>query len=412
MARTEHIIGLDIGTTAIRCIVAQKADEGNPTILGIGSAPSLGIRKGAVVDVEETVNAISAALDNAEKITGVPIEHAYVSLGGSHIQSQLSKGVIAVSKADGEITEDDAARVINAAQAVSLPSNREIIHVIPKDYIVDGQEGVKDPVGMMGVRLEVVAHIIDGSTPFIKNLTKCIYQAGVDIDDLVISPFAVSKAVLSKRQKELGVMVLDLGGATTGMAVYEEGDLLHVAVLPVGAVHITNDIAIGLRTSIDVAEKVKLEYGTALPEEVRDKEEIDLSKIEKSETEKVSRHHVAEIIEARVEEIFKMAEKELRKIKRAGLLPAGVVLCGGGAKLPGIVDLAKKSLRLPAQVGFPHELPGVIDKIDDPAYATAVGLILWAMDDKERHDSKKGLFPASWQSSASKIRKWFKAFLP
>jgi len=412
MARTEHIIGLDIGTTLIRCIVAQRSGSESPTILGIGSAPSLGIRRGAVVDVEETVNAISKALDNAEKITGVPVEHAYVALGGSHIQSQLSKGVIAVSKADGEITEDDVSRVINAAQAVSLPSNREIIHVIPKDYIVDGQEGVKDPVGMTGVRLEVIAHIIDGSTPFIKNLTKCVYQAGVDINDLVISPLAVSKAVLSKRQKELGVMVLDLGGAISGLTVYEEGDLLHVAVLPVGAVHITNDIAIGLRTSIDVAEKVKLEYGTALPGEVGSKEEIDLGKIDKNETEKVSRHHVAEIIEARVEEIFKMAEKELRKIKRVGLLPAGVVLCGGGAKLPGVVDLAKKSLKLPAQIGFPHELPGVIDKIDDPAYATAVGLILWAIEDQEKHLGRKNLVSSSWQSSVSKIRKWFKTFLP
>ncbi len=413
MTKEKTVVGLDIGTANIRVVVAERGtEEEGPRVIGFGKAPSAGIRKGVVVDVDELVESLSGALDNAEQMTGVPIERATVSLGGTHITADKSQGVIAVSRADGEISEDDVTRVINAAQAISLPSNKEIIHVIPKDFKVDDQEGIKDPVGMNGVRLEVNAYIIEGSTPFIRNLSKCVYRAGVDIESFVLAPLAAGEAVLSKRQKELGTALVDIGGDITGIAVFEDRDLLYTAVLPVGAAHITNDIAIGLRTSIDIAEKVKLEYGIALPSEVSKKEEIDLAELGESEEGNVSRHHVAEIIEARLEEIFKMVDEELKKIERGGLLPGGVVLTGGGAKMPGIVDLAKKSLHLPVQVGFPLELSGMPEKINDPEFATALGLILWEIEEKGYGGSSVSFSVTAAKETVGRIRDWFKKFLP
>jgi cell division protein FtsA len=275
MAHAKHLVGIDVGSAMVRVAVAQiENDNDLPTILGVGSAAVEGVQKGVVSDVEDAVRSLSQALDMAEKVAGVPIERAYVSVNGSHISSQNSRGVIAVSRADGEITTEDVARVINAAQAVSLQSNREILHVLPQNFIVDGQENIHDPVGMTGVRLEVETHMVEGSTPFIKNITKVINQSGVHIEDFVFSPLAAGSAVLDKRQKELGVVLVDLGAGTSSMVVYEEGVLLHTAVLPLGSSHITNDIAIGLRTLIDVAEEIKKKYGTALPETVKDSETI------------------------------------------------------------------------------------------------------------------------------------------
>ncbi len=414
MAREEIIVGLDIGSSVIRVIVGQQsADESKPHIIGIGMAPSAGIRRGVVVDVEEAVGSISTALEKAERVTGIPIESAYVSIGGAHIESQLSRGVIAVSRADGEIGEDDVARVIEAAQAITLPTNYEILHVVPKTFIVDDQEGIKDPVGMSGVRLEVEAHIIQGASSFIKNLTKCIYRAGVDIDDLVLAPLAAAEAVLTRRQKELGVILIDVGAGTTGLTVYEEGDLVHTKVIPVGSEHITNDIAIGLRTSVDIAEKVKLEYGTALPASITDREEIDLGKIDQNEEQIVDRKEVANIIEARLAEIFSLVDKELKKVGKSGQLPAGAVLTGGGAKLPDIVDFAKEELRLPAQIGMPQEVPVTVEKIDDPAFATAVGLVLWGSGSEVKGGRfSLGGIPSSVNDTVDKMKKWFKTFLP
>jgi cell division protein FtsA len=371
MSKENIVIGLDLGTSQIRTIVAQiQGDESRPLVLGVGVAPSAGINNGVVVDIEETINAINKSKEEAERIAGVPVEHAFVSINGKHIESQFSKGVVAVSRADGEISEEDVNRVISAAQAISVPTNKEIINVIPCSYTIDGQEQIKYPVGMNGVRLEVNALLIQGAAPFIKNLEKCVRQrCGIDIDDLIFAPMAATKAVVSRRQKELGVVVVDLG------------NILGVKVIPIGSGHITNDIAIGLRTSIDVAERIKLEYGNAIPADVARTEEIDLSEIDSGEEGVFKRQYIAEIIEARVEEIFSMVDDELKKLDKSGMLPAGVVVTGGGAKLPGIVNLAKKVLRLPAQIGYPMEMNGIVDKIDDPEFATSVGLLLWEADD-------------------------------
>ncbi len=406
MSKGEISIGLDVGSSNIRVVVLQKfEEEEKPRVMGVGTAPSFGMRRGVVADVEETIKSISAAIGNTERTSGIPVSRAIVSVGGNHIGLQESQGVVATGKADGEITSDDLARVLSAAETISLPPNTEIIHVIPRNYSVDEQKDVKDPIGMNGIRLEVNSLLVLGSTPFIKNLSKCVYQAGVEIDDLVFGGLAAAKCSLNKRQKELGVVLIDMGGGTTNFIVFEEGELVQMGVVPIGGSHITNDIAIGLRTSIDVAEKVKINYGSALPDEISKKEQINLAEIDQNEEGEASRHHVAEIIEARLEEIFTLVDKELRKTGRSGMLPAGAVLVGGGAKLPGAVDVAKRILRLPAQTGFPTELGGIVDKVDEPGFVTAVGLALWGLEES-------GVRSSSVRKTVEKMKGWFWKFLP
>lgn len=410
MAKEEIIIGLDIGSSKIRICVGQvKIPESKLHIIGVGEAPSSGIRRGIIVDVEEACSSISAACEEAERTSGVPCESAYVSIGGSHIVSQKSKGVIAVSRADNEITEHDVSRVIEAASAVSVPPNHEILHVIPQNFIVDNLEGVKDPVGMNGIRLEAETLVIEGATSFIKNLAKCLNRVGIEIDDLVVNVIAASEAVLSKKQKELGVVLVDIGGGTTSLACFEEGDVIHMAILPCGSEHITNDLAIGLRTSIDTAEAIKKEFGSCLPKEIDKREEIDLSKFEADE-QGVSRRKIAEIIEARLSEIFSMVDKELKKIGRSGKLPCGAVLVGGGVKVPGIVDLAKKELKLPTQIGFPENLPGLTDKVDDPSFATCEGLIIWGLNQRKQERGFGAVTPLG--ETVKKVKFWIRKFLP
>jgi cell division protein FtsA len=372
------ITGLDIGSTAIRVAVAQVGDNNNLQVIGLAEVPSEGIHKGVVTSIDDAVSAISSCLEKVERMTGTPVEHAWVGINGSHIQSQSSHGVIAVSKPNGEIGEDDINRVVEAAQAVAKPPNYEILHVLPRSFTVDGQAGIKDPLGMTGVRLEVEAQIIEGQIPQIKNLTKCVYRAGVDIDDLVLGILANTEAVVTKRQKELGVAVVNIGGSTTSLLVCEDGDPLHAAILPVGSGHITNDIAIGLRTSIDIAERLKIDYGQATSADVGKREEIDLAELSADEGI-INRRHLVEIIEARIEEIFSLVDKELTKIDRSGKLPAGVVLTGGGVKLPGVIEVAKREFRLPAMLGYPLEVASPLEKINDPAFSTALGLARWGL---------------------------------
>src|SRR3989338_2622603 len=411
--KAPHIVtGIDIGSNTVRVIIAQK-DRGSDTIkiLGVGTAPMRGMQKGVITDVEEGVAALGSALDIAERISGIPVEKAYVSINVSHLTSQNLRGVIAVSRADGEITPDDVDRVINAAQAVSIPPNREILHVLPQNYIVDGQEHIQDPVGMTGVRLEVEAHVIEGSVPFIKNLTKVINQSGVHIEDFVFSPLAASLAVLDKRQKEFGVVLVDIGAGTTSMVVYEENVLLHTGVLPVGASHITNDIAIGLRTSIDIAEAIKVSHGTAIPSDVPQNETISIEG-EEGEQESISRREVANIITARLEELFSFVDRELKNIGRSGLLPAGVIVTGGGAHMDGLIELAKKRLRLPVRIGVPALLSGISDQTQEPEFAVAIGLVQFAVEQESRPGAKNPLKLPDVGRAFSKLRSWSKNFLP
>jgi cell division protein FtsA len=380
VARKNLVVGLDVGSTKISTIVGQLS-EGAFDIIGVGKSPSSGLRKGMVSDIEETVSSISVSLEEAERMSGTPLQDAFVSIGGTGVVSQHSKGVIAVSRADGEISESDVARVIEAARAVPNSPNQEIIHVIPRGFTIDGQTGIKDPIGMSGIRLEVDALVISTSTSSVKNLTKCVNQSGIQINELVFSPLATAKFLLSKRQKEIGVILVDIGAATTNYAIYEEGDILTAGVIPIGSSHISNDIAIGLRINIDTAEIIKIKYGSAYPDKINEKEEIDLSKIDKTEDGRVNVKYVSEIIEARLNEIFQMVKEQLSEVGRDGMLPAGIILTGGGSKLDGLVDFAKDYLRLPAQVGVAlPDLTGIVDKLADPVYATSIGLMTWGLE--------------------------------
>lgn len=416
MAKEQHFVGLDIGTANIRAVQAKlNLESGEFSIIGASEVPASGLRRGVIVDIEEAVSCISSALEKLERMTGMPVESANVSIGGNHISCVSSHGVIAVSRADGEITESDVVRAVDASQAISIPPNKEVLHVFPKTFTLDGQTGIKDPLGMSGIRLEVDALIVQAGLPYVRNLSRAVLQAGVEIEDLVLSVCAAAEAALSKRQKELGVALIDLGAGTTSLAVYEEGDLLHAAVIPVGSQHITNDVAIGLRSSIDTAEKVKLQYGHCDIKAVSKGEEIDLSKIDPQEEQSTLRSYVVEIIEARLEEILSMVNSELKKIGRDGKLPAGVVLTGGGSQLPGLVDYVKKQLRLPATLGLPKNVSTVIDRVEQATFATAVGLVLWGGASRGGLGKSKfsGLFK-SWLSNKNltKVKEWFKSFLP
>jgi cell division protein FtsA len=420
--KERFITGLDIGTSYIRAVTGQfNPQDGNFYIVGCGEVPSVGISKGIIVSIEDAVSSITACLEQSERMIGSPIEHVFAGISGSHILTQESKGVITVSRANGEVREDDIERAISAAQTVATPPNYEILHVIPKTFTIDNQSGIKDPIGMTGIRLEVTAQIILGISSQIKNLTKAIYRTGVEIDDLVLSILANAESVLTKRQKELGVCLINIGEATTSVAIFEEGELLNTVVLPLGSNHITADIAIGLRTSLDVAEDIKLEYGQANPELVNKKEEINLADFSEAETETISLRYVSEIIEARMEEIFDMVDKELIRIDRSGLLPAGIVVTGGGAELPGLVDVAKKRFRLPASLGYPLNINTAIDKVNNLSFTTAIGLAYWGSEIIGSRGSKglANLFnhlPSFSLESLStywlKAKKWFKSLLP
>jgi cell division protein FtsA len=367
-------IGLDVGSTKVCCVVGLLEESApHPSIIGVGKAPIAGMRRGVVVDVEETVSSITAAVDEAERLSGVAIDRATINIDGAHVSSMNSNGVIAVGRADHEITAEDVRRVEEAATAVQLPPNREIIQIFPRSFTVDGQTNIKDPVGMNGVRLEVEAHIVTGATPAIKNLQRAVYQAGIDIEGQIMVPLAAARAVLSKKQMELGVALVDIGGGTTGVAVYEEGEILYSSVLPVGGGHVTNDLAIGLRTDIDIAEAIKLKYITAELVKSGDREKIRIEEL--GDDGLVPRRDLHDITSARLEEIFQMVQKEFDKVGKSKLLPGGVVLTGGGAKMPGIAELAKHVLGLPVTIGKPSNLSGLVDKVTDPAFAAPVGLM-------------------------------------
>ncbi len=382
--------GLDIGSNSVRMAVGQLLGKENGNlelqILGAAESPSEGVQKGVVSSIEDVVSSISACLERVERMVGVPIDSVWVGISGLHILSQTSKGVVAVSKANSEITEEDVNRALEAARSIATPLNYEVLHVLPRHYTVDGQTGIKDPTSMTGVRLEVDTQIILGASSQIKNLTKAVYRAGLDIEDLVLSIIATAEIVVTKRQKELGVMVVNIGGTTTGMAVFEEGELIHTAIIPLGSQNITNDIAMGLRIPPeDMAERVKIEYGDC----GNSSGEIDLFEVGAPEHQIVKRKFLSEIISARVEEILQKVDDELRKIQRSGMLPAGVVFTGAGAKLPGLVELAKKVLRLPANLGYPLNAVSVTDKVNDLGFATAVGLVKWGSEMQGRAHGKR-----------------------
>ena len=392
MAREPTVSGIDVGTSKITTLIATLSDEGEARVTGVSNTPSRGLRKGQVVNIEEATAAISQSLEAAERMAGTSIARAYLSIGGSHIASMNSHGVVAVAEPDREITDFDVKRVIDAAKAISLPSSREILHVLPRGYVVDGQEGIVDPVGMSGVRLEVDTHLVTGGATALRNLRKCVEELGVEVADMVFNGLAAASASLSDTEKELGVVLVDIGGGTTDVAIFVEGALSYSSVIPIGAINITKDLAAGLRVSLESAEKIKLALAQApripaLAEEVQkphvgkpiDKaDEVDLTELGlPEELKSVSRKTLIEgIIKPRLNEIFTMVGLEIKRSGFGGMTPSGVVLTGGGALTVGAVEAARRNLAMPVRVGMPQHISGLIDEITTPAYTASVGLLL------------------------------------
>jgi cell division protein FtsA len=390
MSEGKIVVGIDIGTSKIVTLIAKVDEEVN--VLGVSESTANGIKKGQIVDIDEAVLSINNSLEAAERMAGYSASHIIASIGGSHIESQNSRGVVAVARPEGEITESDLARVFDAARAVSLPSSREIIHVLPRSYIVDGQEGIKDPIGMTGIRLEVDTHIISANTVSIKNMEKAFSEVGVDLDAVVFNGYASSLAVLSDTEKELGVVLVDIGAGTTDISIYVDGAVAYSSVIPIGARHITNDLAIGLRISLESAEKIKLflsaphkkqvkitEEGEEEQHEEKSADEVDLSSLNLSEElKKVSKKTLIDgIIRPRLNELFTMIGIEVKKSGFAGQTPSGIVITGGGARTIGVTDAAKRMLAMPVRVAIPANIKGIIDEIQEPSFSTVVGLVTY-----------------------------------
>jgi cell division protein FtsA len=428
MAEGKIVVAVDIGTSKVVTVIARVNDFVN--VLGISEVKSSGIKKGQIVDIEEAVLSINNSLEAAERMAGYSASRVVASMGGSHIESLNSRGVVAVSHPEGEITISDLDRVIDAAKAVSLPSSREIIHVLPRSYSVDGQEGIKDPIGMTGVRLEVDTHIISASSTALRNLEKAFSEVGVDVDGIVFSGYASSLSALSETEKELGVVLVDMGAGTTDISVYAEGSVAYSSVIPIGARHITNDLAIGLRISLESAEKIKLflsdpnrgkeklEYGEDKPKE-RHPDEIDLSFLNLPEDiNKVSQKTLVDgIIRPRLNEIFTFIGLEIKKSGFGGQTPAGVVITGGGALTIGISEGARRMLAMPVRVAQPVEIKGIIDEVQNPAFSTVIGLARYGatLDAKSSLHFGFNLPKVSnvkFGKSLTKLISFLKSFLP
>ncbi|MDO8436297.1 MAG: cell division protein FtsA [bacterium] len=407
MAKPTIITGLDIGTSSIKMLVASKRNgELNLEVIWQGKEPSFGVRRGVIIDIEKTAKILQSLLLRVRAETGQKIDSVHVNIGGSHIFTTYSHGTVAVSRADKKVSKEDVERVIQAAQTFSLPSNNEILDIFPKEFAVDGQSRIKEVVGMQGVRLETEVLVLAGFSPYKNNLTQTVLSSDLQILDIVPSPLASSLAVLTPRQQEIGVALLDIGAGTTELSVFEDGDLVHLAIFPIGSSNITNDIAIGLKTDIDTAERIKIERGCCVFKGKDKKERIE-TETEGEEDLILSQKTLTKIITARVEEIFEEVKKELKKIQKYELLPAGIVLTGGGSKLPKIVEFAQKDLKLHCRIGKPYNFTGLED---DLSFSTACGLVLRGAG-AEKESSFGGDSLAAFKGKfGNAIKKIFRSF--
>ncbi|MCS7172265.1 MAG: cell division protein FtsA [Armatimonadetes bacterium] len=379
MARPHPLVGLDIGTTKVCAVVAQAEAEDQLRLLGAGTAPSAGLRRGAVSDLRAATQAVERAVERAEKAAGREIRSVYVAVSGDHVTGQNTRGVVAVSSPDREISSTDVARALEAARMSAVPAaDREVLHVLPRHFVVDGTDGVRNPVGMYGVRLEVEAHVVTGSSTQVANLVKCVEQAGLEVEGLVLAVLASAEAVLTVAERELGVAVCEVGGGVTSLGIFQGGALCHTAVVPVGGQHITSDLAVGLRTSLEEAERIKLRFGAATARMAEEGELLEVAEIGAQTPRIVPRRGVCEIIEARVEELLELVRAQLERWGPVAQLPAGVVLTGGSTLLSGLVELASERWGLPVRVGHPRGVVGPAAAVSGPAYATVVGLLLYA----------------------------------
>src|SRR5213593_413872 len=411
MAEQTVLVAIDIGTTKVCVLIGEMAARGGVDVIGIGQAASDGLRKGVVIDIDRTVQSVASAVEAAERISGLKVRSAFVGISGSHIASQNSRGMVAVSGSSRhDVDRGDTVRAIEAARAVSIPNTREILHVVPRGYVVDGQEGVRDPIGMTAVRLEVETHIVTASSTSVQNLTKCVQRAGVEIDELVLAPLATAEATLNDEDRELGVCMADIGGDTTDVAIFQDGSISHCATIPMGGRSVTADLGIVLRVTPDVAESVKFKYGSAVPLEVDPDEVLQVTSIGEDTAHGVTRRHIAEIVESRANEIFGFVAKEIEAAGATNRLQAGLVLTGGGSGLTGATRAARDQLGMSARVVAPTGLGGLVDRVSTPPYAAASGLLLWGARNWPTEDERAG--GRALEGVGDRLGKIFKGLMP
>ena len=407
----EHmVVAIDVGTSKVCTLVGQISESEVLRVIGVGVSPSRGLRKGVIIDVAEAAKAIGDSIRKAERVSGYALTRAYVGVAGSHIASQNNRGMAAIGRGDRPIDRDDIERAMEQARAIAVPHNRRIIHAIPREFIIDGQDGIKNPIGLMGFRLEVDAHIVTGAATSIQNLVRCVQMNDIEIADLVLHPLASAEAVLTEEEKSMGVALVDMGGGTTDLVMFVEGSICETMVFPVGGNHLTNDIAIGLRTPFATAEDIKIRYANALIGAVDEQEMIEITTFGDKSLAAVPRHILCGITAARTEEMLESVATEIRHSGLDGLLAAGVVLTGGSSELAGLRDLADRLLQLPVRIGMPQRLHGLMETISSAAYATSVGLLLWGMQQEAAlEQTPEVVGPRGWQE---RVSGWLRVFLP
>lgn len=406
--KDQLVVGLDIGTTKVCAIIGERNAEGRIEIIGLGTCPSKGLRKGVVVNIDSTVDTIKRAVEEAELMAGTEIHSVYAGIAGGHIKSLNSRGVVAVK--DREVSRGDVARVIDAARAISIPLDREVLHVFPQEYIVDDQDGIKDPIGMSGVRLEAEVHIVTGAVASVHNIIKSCNRAGLEVKDIVLEPFASSLSVLTPEEQELGVALVDLGGGTSDLVIFLDGSIWHTSVLALGGNNISNDISVGIRTPISEAERIKIKYGCAKTALVRDDETIEVPSVGGREPRILSRQILSEIIEPRVEELFSLIKREIVKTGYEDIIASGLVVTGGTALMDGVVEVAEEVMQLPARLGKPRDIGGLVDVVSSPMYATAIGLVQYGFENLAgpalAAPTDEGLFNKVW----ARMKRWLGEF--
>ncbi len=410
MAEKGIITGLDIGTTKVCAIIGQVNDLEGIDVIGVGVAPSSGLRKGVVVNIDNTVKSINKAVEEAELMAGMEVGAVFAGIAGGHIKSFNSRGVVAVSSKNREITDNDVERVIDAARAISIPIDREVIHVIPQEYIVDDQDGIKEPVGMSAIRLESEVHIITGAIASIENIIKSINRAGYEVEDIVLEPLASAEALLTEEEKELGVVLIDLGGGTTDIVMYIKGSIWHTSVISLGGNHVTNDVSIGLRTPVTSAEVIKKKFGVVVADSVDPKEIIEVPGVGGRPPKKVVRKALAEIIQPRMDELLELIKREIKMSGFDEMIGAGAVLTGGASLLNGTLDLSETILDIPCRIGISDKVGGLVDKINFPQFSTGVGLVLYGSKNKSLKELYKGTDENIFSNIVKRLGDWFKEY--
>ena len=401
----EMIVGLDIGTSKVVAIVGELGDDGAIEVIGIGSHPSRGLKKGVVVDIESTVQSIQRAVEEAELMAGCQIESVYAGIAGNHIRSLNSHGIVAIR--DGEVMSTDVDRVIDAAQAVAIPADQKILHILPQEFLIDSQEGVKEPLGMSGVRLEAKVHLVTGAVNAAQNIEKCVRRCGLEVRDLILEQLASAYAVLSDDEKELGVCMVDIGGGTTDIAIFTEGAIRHTANIPIAGDQVTNDIAMALRTPTQHAEEIKIKYACALTQLAGAEETIKVPGVGEKPPRSLSRQALAEVVEPRYDELFTLVQAELRRSGYEDLIAAGIVLTGGSSKIEGVVELAEEIFHKPVSIGMPRDVKGLSDIVRNPIYATGVGLLQYGRRQESGRDAR-AIAPTTNEGIVDRLMGWWR----